>query len=198
VDSDGGQVLLMTLHSAKGLEFPHVYIAGMEEDVFPSYMSLGAEDPETEVEEERRLAYVGFTRAVADLTLCCARQRLVRGETHYNAVSRFLKEIPIELMDNHPGTFRKMKVTVPVREYTAPEKAPYAAGALKRAGIGQGLPTAAEKPDYEKGDRVTHLKYGVGTVKNIEQGPKDYQVTVEFDAAGQKVMYAAFAKLKKV
>ena len=201
VKSDSGQVLLMTLHSAKGLEFPHVYIAGMEDGIFPSYMSISSDDPEAEVEEERRLAYVGITRAKDDLTLTCAKQRMIRGETQYNAASRFLKEIPPELMDNRLSAFRKMKVTVPVKNYTAPENKPYVAGgikALNRGGIGQGLPTMGISPDYIVGDRVTHIKYGIGTVRNIEQGSKDYQVTVDFDTAGPKIMYASFAKLKKV
>lgn len=95
------RVLLMTLHSAKGLEFPHVYLAGMEDGVFPSYMTIVSDDP-MDIEEERRLAYVGITRAKDDLTLTCARQRMLRGETQYNPVSRFVKEIPAELMDNKP------------------------------------------------------------------------------------------------
>ena len=201
VTSDSGQVLLMTLHSAKGLEFPHVYIAGLEDGIFPSYMSIDAEDSEAEIEEERRLAYVGITRAMDDLTLTCAKQRMLHGETRYNAASRFLKEIPPPLMDNRLSTFRKMKVTVPVKNYTAPENKPYVAGgisALKRGGIGQGMPTMGESPDYIVGDKVAHIKYGIGIVRSIEQGAKDYQVTVDFDSAGPKIMYASFAKLKKV
>ena len=201
VVGDSGQVLLMTLHSAKGLEFPHVYIAGMEDGIFPSYMSISSDDPEAEIEEERRLAYVGITRARDDLTLTCAKQRMIHGETQYNAASRFLKEIPPPLMDNRLSTFRKMKVTVPVKNYTAPENRPYVAGgaaALKRGGVGQGMPVMGTAPDYMVGDRVTHIKYGIGTVRGIEQGAKDYQVTVDFDSAGSKIMYAAFAKLKKI
>ena len=201
VSDDGGRILLMTLHAAKGLEFSHVYIAGLEEGVFPSYMSIAAEDPETEMEEERRLAYVGITRAQDDLTLCCAKQRMTHGETRYNAVSRFLKEIPPELMDNRVSAFRKMKVTVPVKKYTAPENRPYIAGgtkALAPGGVGQEMPAMGKSPDYGAGDRVSHIKYGQGTVKDIARGPKDYQVTVDFDTAGTKIMYAAFAKLKKL
>jgi DNA helicase-2/ATP-dependent DNA helicase PcrA len=199
LDNEGGKVVLMTLHSAKGLEFPYVYIAGLEDGIFPGYMSINADDPEVEIEEERRLAYVGMTRAEEELTLTCAKQRMLHGETRYNAVSRFLKEIPDQLLDNRLTTFRKMKVTVPVRDYTAPEKKPYVGGqTLKHSGIGMDMPTMGMKPDYEEGDRVTHVKYGIGTVRGIEQGSKDYQVTVDFDTAGQKIMYAAFAKLKRV
>ena len=99
VDKDDNKVLLMTLHSAKGLEFSQVYLAGMEDGVFPSYMTITSDDP-TEIEEERRLAYVGITRAKDDLTITYAKQRMLRGETQYNPISRFIKEIPENLMDN--------------------------------------------------------------------------------------------------
>lgn len=101
-----GRVLLMTLHSAKGLEFPYVYLAGLEDGLFPSYMSIISEDME-DIEEERRLAYVGITRAMQELTLTCARARMVRGETQYNAVSRFVREIPAELIDGYVPPLRK-------------------------------------------------------------------------------------------
>ena len=90
-------MVLMTLHSAKGLEFPHVYLAGLEDGIFPSYMTITADDP-AELEEERRLCYVGITRAKENLTLTCARRRMVHGETQYNKMSRFLKEIPLSLL----------------------------------------------------------------------------------------------------
>ena len=99
VKEDTNKVLLMTLHSAKGLEFSHVYLAGVEDGVFPSYMTITSDDP-AEIEEERRLAYVGITRAKNDLTITCARQRMIRGETQYNPVSRFVKEIPQDLLDH--------------------------------------------------------------------------------------------------
>lgn len=101
VGEEDNRVLLMTLHSAKGLEFPHVYLAGLEDGIFPSYMTIMSDDP-MEVEEERRLAYVGITRAKEDLTITYARQRMIRGETQYNPVSRFIREIPTELMDDKP------------------------------------------------------------------------------------------------
>lgn len=101
-----GRVLLMTLHSAKGLEFPYVYLAGLEDGLFPSYMSIISEDME-DIEEERRLAYVGITRAMQELTLTCAKARMVRGETQYNAVSRFVREIPAELIDGYIPPLRR-------------------------------------------------------------------------------------------
>ena len=109
VDTDSDIVLLMTLHGAKGLEFPRVYIAGAEDGVFPSISAVYDEDP-TAVEEERRLAYVGITRAKDELTITSAKSRMIRGETQYNAVSRFVKEIPEELMDNKPAKSRAIKL----------------------------------------------------------------------------------------
>ena len=312
-DSDN-RVLLMTLHSAKGLEFPHVYMTGMEDGIFPSYMSLNSSDEGAE-EEERRLAYVGITRAKDDLTLTCSSSRMLRGEVQYNPMSRFLTEIPDELFegdgpsglsgggspfgDDHSfgndhsfssrsyghddafmdafdrgeipwiepeerkrpggsygngsygsgrsgagaygtgsygtgrsgagaygtgsygtgssetGTYgtgntgaRPRPKAVSRKPGTDDSKKPYiakvsggrksqgSAGGLK--GLSKGMPSAPAKPDYEAGDRVMHTKYGEGTVKAVEAGPRDYKVTVVFDEYGQKVMYAAFAKLVRI
>lgn len=226
VEGGSDKVLLMTLHSAKGLEFPHVYLAGMEDGVFPSYMTIASDDPE-EIEEERRLAYVGITRAKDDLTLCYAKLRMIRGETQMNAVSRFVREIPQELLDNRPfspgvryeretreessfggsfagssGAFVKPRAASGPRK-TAAENKPFIAGggigALHAAGITKGAgAVSGGRPDYDAGDRVKHIKYGEGTVTELEPGPRDYKVTVDFDDAGQKIMYAAFAKLERI
>ena len=201
VENGSNRVLLMTLHSAKGLEFPHVYLAGMEDGIFPSYMTIVADDPD-EIEEERRLAYVGITRAKEDLTLCYAKMRMVRGETQMNAVSRFVREIPTELMDNKPQAPKTRPIAVAAPKRTAAENKPYIAGgglgSLAAAGITKGAgAVTGGKPDYDIGDRVVHVKYGEGTVTDLEPGPRDYKVTVDFDEAGQKIMYAAFAKLQK-
>lgn len=220
VDKNTSRVLLMTLHSAKGLEFSHVYLAGMEDGIFPSYMTIVSDDPD-EIEEERRLAYVGITRAREDLTLCYARMRMVRGENQFNAVSRFVNEIPNELRDNRlpaPKTssedipfvkfdtaenqaYRYRPAAIPRPRQTAAENRPFIAGgglgALNAAGISKGA-VAGGKPDYDIGDRVKHVKYGEGTVLDLEPGARDYKVTVDFDDAGQKIMYAAFAKLVKI
>ena len=253
---DKDKVLLMTLHSAKGLEFPHVYLTGMEDGIFPSYMAINSGDEEAE-EEERRLAYVGITRAKDDLTLTCSRSRLLRGEVQYNPPSRFLEEIPEELLDDGAdavsyggsgnvqlrkrsdfrdsdltpigsvslGTqFRAQTGAMPVdiskdreegrggrsarprlkavykKPSTDDSKKPYIAKAAgsgrSLASLNKGMPAPVE-PDYKVGDRVKHIKYGVGTVKAMELTPKDYKVTVVFDEAGQKIMFAAFAKLVK-
>lgn len=202
LDEGSSKVLLMTLHSAKGLEFPHVYMAGMEDGIFPSYMTIISDDPD-EIEEERRLAYVGITRAKEDLTLCYARMRTVRGETQMNAVSRFVREIPQDLMDNRPPAPRFRPAAVPASVRTAVENKPYIAGggigSLQAAGISKGVgAVTGGKPDYDVGDRVKHVKYGEGTVLDLEPGPRDYKVTVDFDDAGQKIMYAAFARLIKI
>ena len=244
---DGGdRVLLMTLHSAKGLEFRHVYLAGMEDGVFPSYMTVTSDDP-MEIEEERRLAYVGITRAKEELTLTCAKQRMTRGETQYNPVSRFVREIPPLLLDGTPAPVKKRMEEVYEEEsqersllrtkpygaakpYSEPVK-PYAAApsayterkkayaAPKKRGAGKAPVTVGGNPfgsgnipsgraaaepavpgriGYGEGDRVRHARYGEGTVLKIEPGPRDSQVTVVFDEAGQKIMYAGFAKLQKV
>lgn len=215
VDEDDDRVLLMTLHSAKGLEFSLVYLTGMEDGLFPSYMSIVA-DGDAEIEEERRLAYVGITRAKKELTICCAKMRMIRGETQYNAVSRFVKEIPPELLDNRMPKpayrdddllqpSRTKPAAVLTKKRTAAENKPYIVSAGTKMGISSfgslGITrggNAAGKPDYDAGDRVSHIKYGEGTVLAMEPGPRDYKVTVDFDEAGQKIMYAGFAKLKKL
>ncbi len=215
VDESDNKVLLMTLHSAKGLEFPHVYLAGMEDGIFPGYMSISAEDP-MELEEERRLCYVGITRAKDDLTLTCAKQRMIRGETQYNAVSRFVKEIPAELLDIKPLSVKRRTDDIP-DPFSFPKaqktfaKKPYASSPAERNAyakpfiataastvLPQNFGSAGGSLDYEVGDTVSHIKFGRGIVKNIVSGGKDYEVTVEFDGAGVKKMFANFAKLKKV
>ena len=349
VEENDNRVLLMTLHSAKGLEFPCVYITGMEDNVFPSYQSIQDYTGEA-IEEERRLAYVGITRAMEDLTLTSARTRMVRGEVQYNPVSRFLAEIPDELLDDESGSRRpksysfgdsydddfddfdnrfnddysdpdlipfsfgkttgtgsktgfgkttgtgskagfgkssaarssttfggrsvsgtnpgfgrdisellnrkgtaagsttgrakgsatgsttgratgtaagtakgpaagtaagasrgaatpnalghKRLKAVNVKPHTDDAKKPYiaktSAGKSKSlSGLKKGMPAPAQ-PDYNSGDRVRHVRYGDGTVKALEKTPRDYKVTVQFDECGQKIMYAGFAKLRKL
>ena len=278
VDDEKEKVLLMTLHSAKGLEFENVYLAGMEEGVFPSYMTLQNEDSDPEgIEEERRLAYVGITRAKRNLTLTAARRRMIRGETQYNRLSRFVLEIPGQMLDKErpisaasflydggesigeyegaeefqsdedsfddifdedekgfsgikpsyakglsksagkgsiagasksplANTYRikatpkpkvsKPRAVPPDKPYIAGAGATHVKGAL--SGISKGMPMKITKPDYTVGDRVSHIKYGSGVVTGLEEGERDYKVTVLFDDCGQKIMYAAFAKLKKL
>lgn len=203
-DSEAERVLLMTLHAAKGLEFDRVYITGMEEGLFPSSMTLFDEDP-TAIEEERRLAYVGITRARHELFLTYAKMRMLRGETQFNTVSRFVKEIPESLMDNRlpkprffedsfdaPAPAAVKKQVVSIREIQEQEKARQREAIIRK----EGQPNI--KLDYIVGDRVRHIKYGEGIVTAIEQAPKDKKVTVLFDQVGQKIMYASFARLVKL
>ncbi len=300
VGEDDNKVLLMTLHSAKGLEFENVYLAGMEEGTFPSYMTMNSEEADPMgMEEERRLAYVGITRAKKNLTITCAHRRMIRGQFESLRVSRFVDEIPCEILDctndsikpsflfdggdtiddddddfefdydsnsvvsNKPFSSRNedgslyghkhfssrssynsglsqnslragfksnaqerssekithtpgssiygsgiksssfMSRTTKKATAKVPQK-PYIAGATNKlngisslSGLSKGIP-ANHKIDYAEGDRVEHVKYGVGTVAKIEKGARDYKVTVNFDEVGPKVMFAAFAKLKKL
>lgn len=199
LDENTDYVVLMTLHSAKGLEFPHVYLAGMEEGLFPSYMTISSGDQD-ELEEERRLCYVGITRAEEELTLTCARRRMVRGETQFNRMSRFLKEIPMELVSTGE-LFQKEekpeKLAQKTNAYMQAKQAfhtkPFAAA---RPAKQFGNPSGG--PGYAVGDRVRHMKFGEGTVQNIIEGGRDYEVTVEFEGAGVKKMFAMFAKLEKI
>ncbi|MDO4438303.1 MAG: UvrD-helicase domain-containing protein [Eubacteriales bacterium] len=237
--SDDEDVLtMMTLHSAKGLEFDKVYICGMEEGLFPSSMSINSEDPEAEIEEERRLCYVGFTRARKELKLTSARERMVNGETRYCKVSRFIEEVPDELMKKE---FKKQRAAswedydddydnpIPKRGFSkqnefaknyggfgSPSPSYISTPQSKRimgnfgsldTGIGlnkgnkftnitKGI--VKSRPSYEIGDRVSHIKFGEGTVADILEGKKDYEVTVNFDSAGTKKMFAGFAKLVKI
>ncbi len=204
-------VVLMTLHSAKGLEFPKVYLAGMEDGLFPGYMTITSDNAPEELEEERRLAYVGITRAMKELTLTAARQRMIRGETQYNTVSRFVKEIPEELFNSSvkkkksDGSGLKGGQTE-----DAPGRTPYPVRAkrpsMRQQPSGQSMQAKAFSTvntvkgslSYDVGDRVSHVKFGNGTVKGIIEGGRDFEVTVDFDTAGTKKMFAAFAKLKKI
>ena len=192
LNENADYVVLMTLHSAKGLEFPYVYLAGMEDGIFPSYMTITSDDP-SEIEEERRLCYVGITRAMKRLNLSCARMRMIRGETQYNAMSRFIKEIPKELFAVQPA---KEKVReVPKTNSFSQAKAQFRGKSMLTK---QFTVKKAEGLEYGIGDRVSHVKFGQGTVLDITEGGRDYEVQVEFDTAGIKKMFASFAKLKKL
>ena len=224
-DENSDYVVLMTLHSAKGLEFPNVYLAGLEDGLFPSYMSIMSDNSQAEIEEERRLAYVGITRAKKNLTITSARVRMVRGQTQYGKVSRFVREIPPELLS---GKIYEPKTKEEPIEQSTFQKARKAfrtvpsyggSGYGKEVGEGYGSTfrsSKATKPVYTKvenqrdfgsvggalsyqvGDRVRHIKFGDGEVMAIVSGGRDYEVTVDFDKVGTKKMFASFAKLKKI
>ena len=201
LEEDSNRVVLMTLHSAKGLEFPCVYMAGMEEGLFPGYLSIMADNPKEEIEEERRLCYVGITRAKRELTLTAARQRMIRGEVQYNQVSRFIREIPEEYLDSKsesPGKRAKEEWEMRKekrREAFLEARRDFRTKPFETAPV---TVTKAERLDYREGDRVRHLRFGEGTVLEITEGRKDYEVRVNFDTAGVKKLFASFAKLKKI
>lgn len=217
MDDSDNKVILMTLHSAKGLEFPYVYLCGMEDGLFPSYMTIANDDP-MEIEEERRLCYVGITRAMKKLTLSYAMCRMIHGQTQYNKISRFVKEIPPQLIggslprERFP---RKAEDDLPWNTGSASNGISGFGGSRMGTGVGnrgirqshkfdvsafvkKGGDMKKTAPDYEVGDTVKHIKFGTGVVQAIKDGGKDYEVTVDFPKYGPKKMFAGFAKLKKV
>lgn len=232
MDESEERVTLMTLHSAKGLEFSKVYLAGMEDGLFPSMMSINADD-RTELEEERRLCYVGITRAKQELVMTSARQRMVNGETHYCKPSRFVEEVPRELLEEErlePALSGFVRPSAKAGSDGENGRLPWnqsSGGSARTSLFGKGYNAYASRSavtasgrqgsvsgslvfgkafsvqkaaslDYGPGDRVAHVKFGSGTVKEVKDGGKDFEVTVEFDTAGQKKMFASFAKLKKL
>mgnify|MGYP003293470159 FL=1 len=199
-EEKGNYVSLMTLHNAKGLEFPYVFLCGMEEGLFPSYMSITAENPESEIEEERRLCYVGITRAKKELFLSSANKRMVRGETQFSAVSRFIKEVPRYLLNiTKPSNFN-YKTTIT----TQPTKKPTQTStyhASKPAYNTTTLNKVITKPttiSYEVGDTVLHIKFGIGVVTSMEKIENDYKVEVDFSNYGVKKLRSSVANLKKL
>ena len=198
LEEDADHVVMMTLHSAKGLEFPVVFMVGMEDGVFPSYISISSED-ESELEEERRLCYVGITRARTNLFLTSAKQRMVRGEIHYNRVSRFVDDIPEEFMaENERAKIpQKEKKDLPETKAHAVYRQMRENFKTKIMAQQQFEVKKADGLSYNVGDRVRHIKFGNGTVTNIAEGGRDYEVTVNFDRVGVKKMFASFAKLVK-
>ena len=241
MDESENRATLMTLHSAKGLEFPKVYLVGMEDGLFPSMMSITADD-KSEIEEERRLCYVGITRAREELVMTSARQRMVNGETRYSKPSQFVEELPASAVefdrlepalsgyggfgggggnagtsgrktdayadDSLPWNQGGMKAQPKAEErgfgsshnpYASRNTAPAGSAPASKPAFGKAFTVQKQSSlDYGPGDRVSHIKFGQGTVKSVEDGAKDYEVTVEFDKAGQKKMFASCAKLKKI
>jgi len=200
LDREKDAVTLMTLHSAKGLEFPCVFICGMEDGVFPSSIAINSDNPKAEIEEERRLCYVGITRAMKQLTLSSAGKRMVRGEMQYSKESRFISEIPRFLL-----TEKKRRSHRYISESSMP------VSSLRKTTLMPDSPKPATLPpvkqfsgsglsglSYAKGDSVRHLKFGVGTVLEITEGGKDYEVTVDFPGYGVRKLLASFAKLQKL
>ena len=215
VSDETEQVLLMTLHSAKGLEFPNVYICGMEESIFPGSMAIFGDDP-TEIEEERRLCYVGITRAKEKLTLTSANMRMKNGEPNFNRPSRFINEIPRFLIKQTYGAtpkpapahfsdappsnhviqnknYSSSKASI----YSKNKKNPFANNPYIQKGFGS-TPANDSSPEYVTGDRVSHSKFGAGTVTSMTNLGTDCEVVVNFDGFGQRKLRSSFAKLKKI
>ena len=226
MDDSDNKVILMTLHSAKGLEFPYVYLCGMEDGLFPSYMTIANDDP-MEIEEERRLCYVGITRAMKKLILSYAMCRMIHGQTQYNKISRFVKEIPPQLIGGSLPRERFPRkaeddllwntgsASNGISGFGGSRAGTYGSGSRMGTGVGnrgirqshkfdvsafakKGGDMKKTAPDYEVGDTVKHIKFGTGVVQAIKDGGKDYEVTVDFPKYGPKKMFAGFAKLKKV
>ncbi len=198
-DENDNRIVLMTLHSAKGLEFPYVFLTGLEDGVFPSYMSLNSED-EDAVEEERRLCYVGITRAMVELYITSADSRMLRGTTQYNPTSRFVKEIPKDLIEVEMGmaggrSIEQSGGSLSARSNSFFTAKPYSAG---QQGEKKPLPINSNVTlDYKVGDLVKHRQFGMGQVLSIEPGGADYQVSVNFPSVGVKKLMANLAGLKK-
>ncbi len=201
ISDDSNVVLLMTLHGAKGLEFPHVFISGMEDNVFPSEMAIYSLD-DSELEEERRLCYVGITRAMKTLTLSCASRRMRNGETQFNNPSRFLSEIPRYLMSQQTSDTFSQSAAPAHRKYYDEDMAgfrhkPKGSNLFSNNPyISRGMKKSTET--YSVNDRVLHIKFGEGTITNVEANNGDYDLTIDFDGAGIRRMKASFAKLSKI
>ena len=217
IGEDSNVVLLMTLHGAKGLEFPHVFIAGMEDGIFPSDMSIYSLDS-SELEEERRLCYVGITRAMETLTISSAARRMKNGETMFNAPSRFIYEIPRYLIKesssegyvNTPSSAsRRQTDAFSSVSYRQPDTT--GSSGYKKKGsnlflnnpyISKGLKSSSKVvsniSEIKCGDRVKHIKFGEGTVTDISGKSGDSNITVSFDEYGIRKMKASFAKLTKI
>ena len=218
-------VVLMTIHSAKGLEFPKVYLCGMEDGLFPSYMSIESENSMDELEEERRLCYVAITRAMKELVITYAKSRMIRGEIQYNKPSRFLREIPSGLVisselsslgnkgftSGNSSSLNRASSGMSPMEFIKNSSSPMnmtgdsatrgAVSTFRKNAFEIKKTSQMEKPEgleYGVGDKVRHIKFGIGQVINIEDGGRDFEVTVQFDNFGVKKLFASFAKLKKV
>ncbi len=188
-NEDEDSVVLMTLHSAKGLEFPVVFIPGMEEGIFPGAQCMFSEE---ELEEERRLAYVGITRAKEKLYLVNAQQRMLYGTTNRNMASRFLREIPMTVTEDVSTKTYKVPATGKSK-ITHTASSSIGARKFGQAGNSAAKPTA----DYKVGDTVLHKSFGTGTILSLQPMGGDILMEIAFDKAGTKKMMANFARLEK-
>ncbi len=224
LDEEENYVTLMTLHSAKGLEFPVVFLVGMEEGIFPGYKSIGEE---TALEEERRLCYVGITRAKQNLFLTCSKQRTMFGSTSCNLVSRFINEIPQELLDGADEALGGKKSfgdtgyswnygskgngTIKTYNIGTPETAKVAASSVNKgfsfgrtaesflSGLNnKGKTGKVDLSQYEEGVKVYHKKFGEGVITSTEPEGDDLKVDITFDKFGHKRLMAKFSNLEVI
>ncbi len=215
LEEERNNVILMTLHSAKGLEFPTVFLAGFEEGIFPGYRSMSDEN---ELEEERRLCYVGITRAKQKLYLTCTFCRTLFGNTTYNKASRFLTEIPPELIEGF--TKKPVRESSPKSSFDGGygtnsgyggnsayvESSKEMAGKVGNVGFSQSSKPAFSQPvkkvggstTFSVGDKVEHKKFGVGLITSVEKENDDYKLEIQFRNSGMKRLMAAFANLSKI
>lgn len=214
LEEEQDSITLMTLHSAKGLEFPVVFLVGMEEGIFPGYKSIG--EPK-ELEEERRLCYVGITRAKNDLFLTCAKRRTIFGSTNCNSISRFVEEIPEECVEGLEeiengviGTFEDSRfnwtyggkvTTSKIEKNEIPIKTKNETFNFRSAenflnNLNKNQETNIDISIYKEGKRVYHKKFGEGTINYVEQEGEDLKVDITFDKVGHKRLMAKFAGLE--
>lgn len=218
MEDEDNSVTLMTLHSAKGLEFPVVFLVGMEEGIFPGYKSIG--EPK-ELEEERRLCYVGITRAKQYLFLTCAKQRTIFGSTTYNAPSRFIQEIPEEYLQGYKEAFEKesynnsstksyeweygkslkvktYKIDSKDNKITTNKQSNFAFKTPENflANLNKKTENNVDLSKYKSGVRVFHKKFGEGIINYVEQEGEDLKVDINFDKSGHKRLMARFAGLE--
>jgi DNA helicase-2/ATP-dependent DNA helicase PcrA len=199
-------------------------MAGMEDGLFPGFMSMMSGDDSDDMEEERRLCYVGITRAKERLVMTAAKRRMLRGEMQYSSASRFIKEIPSKLFDNHSPSMYELGFAGKKQETFTPRysgktvatsygssysnssgnTSTSSYGSTSVSSYGSAYSSVRKSgviksaPSYKEGDRVSHRKFGEGTVISINDGGRDFEVSVNFDGVGVKKMFASFAKLEKL
>jgi DNA helicase-2/ATP-dependent DNA helicase PcrA len=192
LDPNADTVTLMTLHNAKGLEFPIVYIAGVEEGLFP--LGRSYDDPE-KLEEERRLFYVGITRAENKLSLTWARQRRRAGDFNYNTLSSFVEAIPDELLEGRRT--RRVSATSQSTPHRSRRQAYQSSSYDDEPEIDTDVGMNQDTPRFVKGERVVHASFGSGSVVEISGFGRDLKVTVDFDQVGRKKLLLRYASLEK-
>ena len=192
LDRDADCVVMMTIHSAKGLEFPRVFLVGAEEGIFPSLKTIGEQE---EMEEERRLCYVAITRAMQRLTITCAQQRMLFGRTSANRVSRFVEEIPEEDLDRGYVP-RGYRYSDPPRDFESSVRKPQRPAPIRPV-VTQATASAAP-PDFRKGEMVEHKSFGKGLIVSMTPMGGDFLVEIAFDNVGTKrLMLKAASRLMK-